>query len=198
MDTIRIKRVFDRHNNIVCTRELRAEGISAYDIKMLLERKQIERIRRGYYQWVGDEPVGEAVTITRLFPDAILCMDTALRHYGYSDRTPGEWHLAVNRYCNRNRFSIPYPFIKPYYVQPDILALGLCQQEMDGVPVRMYDKERVICDCIRHRNKMDKEIFNTAIQNYIKDPMKSIPRLMEYAARLRVTTAVRDLIGVWL
>lgn len=47
-------------------------------------------------------------------------------------------------------------------------------------------------------NKMDKEIFNKAIQGYIKDSKKSIPNLMEYAEVLRVQKRVRDLIGVWL
>jgi hypothetical protein len=31
-----------------------------------------------------------------LFPDAVLCMNTALFYYVYSDRTPAEWHLAVD------------------------------------------------------------------------------------------------------
>jgi len=62
----------------------------------------------------------------------------------------------------------------------------------------MYDKERVICDCLRYRNKMDKELFNKAIQGYINDTSKNIPRLMEYAAPLRCTTLAKDLIGVWL
>jgi hypothetical protein len=45
---------------------------------------------------------------------------------------------------------------------------------------------------------MDKEIFNKAIQNYIKDPEKSIPQLLEYAEVLRVKKIAKDLIGVWL
>ena len=67
-----------------------------------------------------------------------------------------------------------------------------------GHCVRIYDKDRVICDCLRYRNKMDKEIFNKAIQGYISDTSKSIPRLMEYAAPLRVKKIAQDLIGVWL
>ena len=45
---------------------------------------------------------------------------------------------------------------------------------------------------------MDKEIFNKAIQKYIADPEKSIPKLMEYAGPLRVKKLAKDLIGVWL
>ena len=69
---------------------------------------------------------------------------------------------------------------------------------MDGHEIRIYDKDRVICDCLRYRKKMDKEIFNKAIQNYIADPEKSIPKLLEYAGPLRVKNIAKDLIGVWL
>lgn len=78
------------------------------------------------------------------------------------------------------------------------MELGLIEGNMDGYSIRVYDKERVICDCLRYRNKMDKEIFNKAIQNYVRDPAKSIPRLLAYSQALRVSKAARDLIGVWL
>jgi hypothetical protein len=125
-------------------------------------------------------------------------MDTALRHYGYSDRTPAEWHIAVSKDSNKTRFHIDYPFVKPYFVEPDLLELGLTSCEMDGITVRIVDKERAICDCLRYRNKMDREIFNKVIQSYISDQEKSIPTLIAYAKPFRVVKPVRDLIGVWL
>ena len=79
-----------------------------------------------------------------------------------------------------------------------MLELGLTAGEMDGCKVRIYDKDRLICDCLRYRNKMDREIFNKAIQNYIADPEKSVSRLLKYAELLRVKKTVNDLIGVWL
>lgn len=193
-----IKRIFEQYGGMMRTAQLTAEKVYYKDILRLMQEGYIEKVRWGYYQWTDAESVSEVVTVTRLFPDGILCMDTALRYYGYSDRMPGEWHLAVNKYANRSRFSIDYPFVRPYYVEPKILELGLCEQTFDGVAVRIYDKERVICDCLRYRNKMDKEIFNKAIQNYIADTTKNIPRLMSYAAQLRVATVARNLIGVWL
>lgn len=140
----------------------------------------------------------EAATITRLFPDAILCMDTALFYYRYSDRTPMEWHLAVSKDSGKSRFQIDYPFVRPYYIEPSLLELGAVMGEIDSNVVRIYDKERTICDCLRYAAKMDKEIFNKAIRGYIEDPAKNISRLMQYAKKLRVTQKVKTLIGVWL
>ena len=193
-----IKELFRRYGGMMKTAQLTKEKVYYSDITYLVREGVIEKVRRGYYQLLDDDSLSEVVTITRLFPDGIFCMDTALRHYGYSDRTPAEWHMAVNKYSNRTRFKLDYPFVKPYFVAPEVLEIGLCEQEIDGCKVKMYDKERVICDCLRYRNKMDKEIFNKAIQAYVGDTSKSIPKLMEYSVPLRCQKLVKDLIGVWL
>ena len=192
------KEIFDRYGGMMRTTQLAEEKVFYPQREKLIADGYVEKVRRGYYQWVNPEDFSEAGTVIRLFPDAILCMETALRYYGYSDRTPGNWHLAVSKDSGKSRFNIDYPFVKPYYVEPAVLELGLTKGNIDGHEVRIYDKDRVICDCLRYRNKMDKEIFNKAVQNYIADPEKSIPKLMEYAGPLRVKKLAKDLIGVWL
>lgn len=192
------KEIFERYGGMMRTKQLEAENILYRKIQQLIHEGYIEKVRYGYYQWVNPDDYSEAGTISRLFPDAILCMDTALRYYGYSDRTPADWHLAVSKDSGKSRFKIDYPFVKPYYVEPSMLELGLTIGNIDGHSIRVYDKERVICDCLRYRNKMDKEIFNKAIQSYILDAGKSIPKLMEYAKLLRVKKIAKDLLGVWL
>lgn len=192
------KSIFDKYGGMMRTTQLAEEKIFYPQREKLIADGYVEKIRRGYYQWINPDDFSEVGTVIRLFPDAILCMDTALRYYGYSDRTPGDWHLAVSKDSGKSRFKIDYPFVKPYYVEPTVLELGLTTGTMDGHTIRIYDKERLICDCLRYRNKMDKEIFNKAIQKYIADPEKSIPKLMEYAGPLRVKKLAKDLIGVWL
>jgi len=198
MDIEKYRNIFDRYGGMMRTKQLQEEEILYRPLQRLIEQGYVEKVRYGYYQWVDHDDFSEVSTVIRLYPDAVLCMDTALRHYGYSDRTPGEWHLAVSKDSGKSRFRIDYPFVRPYYVEPSILELGLIDGEIDGHKVRIYDKERIICDCLRYRNKMDKEIFNKAIQAYIADPSKRVPKLLEYAGILRVKKIVKDLIGVWL
>lgn len=192
------KKIFDQYGGMMRSKELQEENILYRPLQKLIQQGCVEKVRYGYYQWIDLEDFSEVGTVVRLFPDAILCMDTALRYYGYSDRTPAEWHLAVSKDSGKSRFKIDYPFVKPYYIEPSLLKLGLTIGEMDGYRVRIYDKDRLICDCLRYRNKMDKEIFNKAIQNYIADSAKSVPKLLEYAEMLRVKKTAKDLIGVWL
>ena len=192
------KSIFEQHDGMMRTKQLEEENILYRKVQQLIQEGYVEKVRYGYYQWINPDDFSEVSTVRKLFPDAIFCMDTALRHYGYGDRTPGSWHLAVSKDSNKSRFKIDYPFVKPYYMEQSVLELGLIASEMDGHKIRIYDKDRVICDCLRYRNKMDKEIFNKAIQAYVNDPEKNIPRLLEYAECLRVKKIAKDLIGVWL
>mgnify|MGYP000134546737 CR=1 FL=1 len=79
-----------------------------------------------------------------------------------------------------------------------MVTLGEASGKIDSIDVRIYDRDRTICDVLRNMNKMDKEIFNKAIQGYVKDSKKNIPNLMKYAKVLRVQKRVKEMIGVWL
>ena len=204
------KKIDDNYNRIVeeavrtkstliKSKTLYKLGLCSRDISDLVKVGKLEKIKQGNYKLVEfNQNESEAIFISQLYPDGILCMYSALFYYGYSDRTPLEWDIAIDRNVSKARFNIDYPFVRPYYAEQSVLELGLTSGTMDGHTVRIYDKDRLICDCLRYRNKMDKEIFNKAIRAYIEDPTKSIPKLMEYAGPLRVKKAAKDLIGVWL
>lgn len=191
-------KMFRQNNYVMTTCELAASKLYYRDIKFLLDEGLIERIKRGYYHWIEDFGESEIVIINRLFPDAVLCMETALFYYQYSDRNPAEWNFTIDKNVSKLRTKIDYPFIKAYRVESSLVTLGETKGIIDSIDVRIYDRDRTICDVLRNMNKMDKEIFNKAIQGYVKDPKKNIPNLMMYAKMLRVQKKVKDLIGVWL
>lgn len=197
-DIKNVRKLFNRHHYIMTTAELLESKLYYADIKQLLDDGMIERVRRGYYHWIEDQGESEIVIINRLFPDAVLCMETALFYYKYSDRNPAEWSFAIDRNVSKLRTNIDYPFIRAYRIESEFVTLGETTGEIDFIKVRIYDRDRTICDVLKNMSKMDKEIFNKAIQGYVKDPKKNIPNLMTYAKKLRVQKKVRELIGVWL
>lgn len=197
-DIKNMQELFKRHYYVMTTNELLEAKLYYADIKKLLDEGFIERIRQGYYFWIKNCENGEITIIKRLFPDAVLCMETALFYYGYSDRNPAEWNFAIDKNVSKFRTNIEYPFIKVYRMDSDLLRIGETTGEIDFTKVRIYDRERTICDVLKNMNKTDKEIFNKAIQGYVKDQKKNIPNLMIYAKKLRVEKKVKELIGVWL
>ena len=90
MDIQHYKDIFEDYGGMMRTKDLEQEKIRYRNVQQLIDAGLVEKVRYGYYQWVRPNDFSEAGTVIRLFPDAILCMDTALRYYEYSDRTPGD------------------------------------------------------------------------------------------------------------
>lgn len=197
-DIKRLKDIFKDYDYVMTTAQLSSVKLYYRDIQRMLNEGLIEKIKRGYYHWIESYGKDEIVIINRLFPDGVLCMDTALFYYKYSDRNPAEWHITIDKNTSRQRTQVEYPLIKAYRVESELLTLGEANGEIDSQKVRIYDRDRTICDVLRNMNKMDKGIFSTAIQSYVKDPKKNIPNLMQYAKALRVQKRVKDIIEVWL
>ena len=192
-----IRQLFRENGGVLRTKELSEQKVFYKDIQQLTENGIIEKIHYGCYKLSG-ESISEMRMVARLFPDGIFCGETALHHYGYLAALPSEWHLAVGKDSGKSRFSLEYPFVKPYYIEPDYLSIGLTEVTVMGGSVRMYDRERVICDCLRYRNKMDRTVFSAALQRYIADPAKNLPQLFSYAESLRVAKPAREILGLWL
>ncbi|MDD3414690.1 MAG: hypothetical protein PHY47_11910 [Lachnospiraceae bacterium] len=198
MDIQTAKQIFDAHNGIMKSKEIIENKIYNRFLKILIDEGYVDKIKFGYYQWQDERAYSEATVITRLFPDAVICMESALQYYGYTDRTPSAWCLAVDKHSTKSRFNIDYPSVKPHYIPEEQMNLGVVVVKIEDTELKIFNRERVICDCLRQENKMDVEVFNKAIQAYIKDPKKNVPRLMEYSKILRTENKVRRMIGVWL
>jgi hypothetical protein len=83
-------------------------------------------------------------------------------------------------------------------LEPKFLELGVDEIYIDNVKIRIYDRDRTICDILRYEKKLEKEVFNNAVQRYIKDPKKNLRNLFEYADILNIKNKTQTYIGVWI
>jgi len=192
------KKVFDKYNGVITTAQFLDVGYHHKYLKELMDKGLIRKIKRGYYEWQYGEFISDVTIITRLFPDAVIYLLSALYIYVYIDRTPNEWHLAVARGSSRPKFEIKYPKVKPYYIHEKYMNIGKTKDIYEGQEINIFDKDRTICDVVRNANKMDREIVNKAIKSYINDPQKNTSNLLKYAKEMRAESKVRTLIGMWL
>ena len=179
-----LRQIFSHYDYVMTTAQLSKEKLYYRDIQRMLGAGLIEKVKRGYYHWTMGSGKGDVVIISRLFPDGILCMETALFYYGYSDRNPAEWNIAIDKNASRQRTRIDYPSVKAYRLESTILSIGATRGEINFTDIRIYDRDRTICNVLRNMNKMDKELFNKAIQGYVNDPQKNVPNLIEYPSEL--------------
>lgn len=187
----------EENGGIVKKEQFKELDVDYRHILEFVEAGDLVRIKNGYYTDKIDRFTEEEL-VAKLFPDALLCMESALYAYGYISQKPFGWRLAVDKNTSKSRFKMDYPKIIPYYTEPESLEIGASKITFCGFDFQIYDKERVICDCLKYESKMERETFKEAIQSYIKDEDKDISALMEYARERKVVKKVQSLIGVWL
>lgn len=193
----KIKSEIDHRGGIVKTEHLDAMGIDYRRVLDFVESGELIRIKNGYYTDRIDR-FTETELVAKLFPDGLLCMESALYAYGYLSEKPYGWRIAVDKNTSKSRFVMDYPKVIPYYTEPEALQIGASEIELDGVRFGIYDKERTICDCLKYESKMERSSFQAAIQAYIREEDKDISLLLEYARARKVIKKVQSMIGVWL
>ena len=192
------KQVIIEKGGIAKTSDFVAAGIPAVDVVNLCNTGYLERIRHGYYQLAGGDTSSEEQLLATLIPKAIICVESALFYYGYSDFAPRKWSIAVPRSMSRTKLDIDALTLQPYYVQPEIYELGKTTADFNGIILPIYDRERTICDCFKYRSRLDNEIFNKALNAYVNDSQKDLRNLSGYAKKLRVHKKVTELMEVLL
>lgn len=199
MDTIQIVNdTVVAIGGIAKTSDFVAQGIDAKEIIKLCNEGYLTRVRQGYYRLADDSYSAEEQMIKTLIPEGIVCVESALFHYGYSDFTPRKWSIAVPRTISRKKLDIDSVPIRAYYVQKSLYEIGKTEDLFSGVDLSVYDRERTICDCFKFRSRLDSETFNKALNAYANDEKKNLSRLSDYAKKLRVYNKVMELMGILL
>lgn len=193
----RIQEEFEKYGGILKTDDLNALGLSSRQIRKLLDDGEISKIKQGYYE-LTNEVISEEIIIAKIFPEAVIFLESALLYYNYTDRIPRAWQIAVDRDSEKSQYNIEYPLIEPYYQVSKFLKIGVFSQIIHGVEVKIFDRDRTMCDVLRYEKKLEKEVYTNAVMRYIKDPNKNIRHLFEYADLFNITKKVQSQIGKWL
>lgn len=190
--------MIDQKGGVAQTADFVAEGFKKGEVAALCKAGVIERIRRGFYQHPHSDQITQERLLRELLPQGIVCVESALFQYGYSDFAPREWSVAVPRTAYRTVKGIKEFPIKAYYIQKDALSLGKSKGCFNGVILAMYDRERTICDCFKYRTKLDSETFNKAVNAYAADENKNLASLAQYAKEMKLYTKVMSVMEVLL
>lgn len=186
------------HQGIMKTSSLYEEcNVDYQQLLRYVREGFLVRIKNGYYR-IKENNQNEEQTIAALFPDAVLCMESALHAYGYIKDKPFAYHLAVDKNTSKSRFLLDYPVVIPYYTEPRVLEIGVDEISISGSTMKIYDKDRLICDVLKYESKLEHNIFKEALRSYINDPNKNVINLLLYAKERKVSSKVQNMIGVWL
>ncbi|MCI9446674.1 MAG: hypothetical protein HFH36_04625 [Lachnospiraceae bacterium] len=193
----KLRQEMELHGGVMRTSQLYELSMDYRKIQQFVEEGILERIKSGYYS-IGFSDKSEESMVSRLFPDGVLCLETALFYQGYLEIRPACWQIAVDKNTSKSRFKMNFPPVQPYYIEPDILMVGAEEISLGEGKMFLYNKERLICDCLKFEEKLEREALQQSLRKYIDEPEKDVQKLMEYAKFRKVTQKVQNRIGVWL
>lgn len=179
--TDKIKELVEQNNGIITTKIIDENKIHRQYLKNLVDEGYLVKVSRGLYVR-PDKDINEYYIMGEQYKTGIFSHNTALYFYDLTDRTPFELDMTFP-----SNVRISNDMINSHYISKDKIEIGLTTKELeDGTTIRLYDMERTICDIIRDRNKIDSQIFNTALKEYMNRKDKNLSLLYEYAKKFNI------------
>ena len=197
MDQIwnRIEEAAKANNGFIQTAQVEKLGISRPMLKKYSDAGKLEQIRKGLYILFGELPDEYALLQIRS-KYAIFSYGTALFLWGLSDRVPHEYDITLPRGANINSIKKDISNIRCHYVQPEIYELGITEcKSPQGAVVKVYDRERCICDLIRDKDQMDLQLYTQAIKDYFKSK-PNFRKLLKYGRVFGIEEKIRTYMEV--
>ncbi|MFD2370307.1 type IV toxin-antitoxin system AbiEi family antitoxin domain-containing protein [Brevibacillus sp. GCM10020057] len=195
----KIQNLFERQKGFAKTKDFLNEGISNYYIRQLETQGEIIRVKQGLYRYSKYEgnQYDEFIEVSKIIPKGIICLLSALAYYELTTFSPWEYQIAI--YRGAKKPSLPdYPPIKVDYFSETQYQYGIDEIEIGGNKIKIYDREKTICDIIRYREKIGIDVMKEGLRNYLKSPEKNITKLVGYAEKLRIKTVLVKYLEVLL
>lgn len=193
----RIIQIFKEHSGYARTQDIRSQGIHHKYLQQLVVEGMILKLKHGLYSLPELDNYVVLHEALLSIPDGIICMGTALAHYELTTWNPPDIHIALPR--GRKVVLPDYPPIKLYHVTEDIFYLGRVEVMVEsGQNIAIYNRERVICDAVRFRNKIGIDIMKEVLREYMKSQHCDLNSLNGYAQKLRIETVLSQYLDVLL
>ena len=193
----KVDEIFIKNNGFATTKQLMQEGILKPYIYELYNQGILERLSRGLYKLTSYEYApSEIVEVIKIIPRGVICLASALSFYNLTTYNPSYYQVAIKR---DSKVTLPeYPPIKLVWFSDKFFEEGIEEIETDSGFIRIYNREKTICDCIRYRNKIGNDIVFEAIREYMRGKEKNINKLIKYAEICRVKNIIKNYIEVLL
>jgi len=167
------------------------QGITRYMLYSLRDKGVIEQVSRGIYRLVDLPPISnpDLVTVSLRFPNAIICLVSALAYHNITTQIPHVVFVAVSR--DSRMPSLDHPPIQVHRFSNEAYKSGVESHSIDGVPVKVYNPEKTLADCFKFRNKIGMDMVLEALKLYKTRKKFNLGELLRYARICRVEKVMR-------
>ncbi|MCL2044004.1 MAG: hypothetical protein FWG89_07695 [Treponema sp.] len=170
---------------VIRTSALRSAGFCSKDTDELIRLGHLHRIRRGYY--IAPAKLHDIDTyeiLSALVPDAVISLFSAAQYHDLSSVVPQRIDITLP--VQKRVPILPADLqVKIYKAIPRIYGVGIQIIKGGKYPLKIYDRERTVCDFLRMRKQIGKDCAFEVLKNYMAGK-KNLQRLSEYAETLDI------------
>lgn len=191
-----LNQMLENNNGYLFTTEVVSSGISKTYLTKFVKTNGLERVAQGIYI-SADTWEDELFILQKRYPAIVFDGETALYLHGLTDREYSEVHVGVPKGFNPYRLKEKGIIVHTY--SDEVYLLGIAEMQTNfHNKVRVYDRERCICNIIVARPDVEVQTFQTAMKEYMSDSKKRLSVLLEYATKLQMRDEVMKYVEVML
>ncbi len=176
--------------------EMKKSGFQTRDITKLVKEGVIEKVKPGVYRLSDYDSFGginvSLLTICKAVPNGVICLISALDYHELTTQNPWEIYYAIPN--SEKVKKIEYPPSKPFFFRERFYKPGIEEIKTKHGVIKVYNKEKTICDMFRYRNKLGEDIALEALKTYLRSKYKKIPQLIKYAEICQVKTVLMPIL----
>ena len=138
------------------------------------------------YRLADSDPLGnpDLVQVSLLVPKGVICLISALYFHEITTQIPHSVYIALPQNVARPRLT--YPPLEVFWVTNSLHSVGVDVHVLDGVEVKIYNREKTIADCFKFRKRVGEEVALEALKDYVNLPKMDVHKLLGYAKINRV------------
>ena len=184
-------KVFEENHGILKLSQAVNLGVPKYIVYEMFSAGILLKEEKGIYRLSTTEPLGnpDLVQVSLLVPKAVICLVSALYFHGLTTQVPHGVHIALPSNIPKPR--IEYPPLDVYWLSKNSYASGIGEYSLDGVLVRIYNREKTIADCFKFRKRIGEAIAIEALKDYMGQPKRQIDDVLKYARINRVERVIQ-------
>lgn len=152
---------------------------SKYKINKMVSEGKLYKQEKGIY--TDEKHVSWLQIITKKYPKAVVTMNSAFYYHDLTDVIPEKYYLATSRGTSK----IMDKRVIQIFENSDHLMMGAEHTEHNGITILMYNRERMLVELLRNKNKLPFDYYKEILSNYrrVTDDL-DIPLIQDYTYAL--------------
>jgi hypothetical protein len=181
----KIKRLFKAGGPVLPASSLRSVGFCGKDVGALVREGYLQKLRRGYYA-LQETVLDEYAVVASLIPEGIMTLFSAAAYHEMTTVIPPSIEITLPA-SMRTPVLPSYPPITIY--KSIYYDVGVETVKRKGYMLKVYDRERTLCEFFRMRLQIGKDVALEVLKQYMAGK-KNLQKLYGYADTLRIKKVI--------